>query len=277
MVAIWGTNFVIIRLGLQSLPPLLFASLRFCLALAPAVFFLKRPAVSWSNLALYGLFGGAGQFGLLFLAMKGHISPGLASLVIQMQVFFTIGISIPFGNERPRLFQMAALALGAAGIGIIAAHTDLTTTPLGLALVLAAALCWAVANILVKRSGASNILAYVVWASLFAAPPLFLLSLATEGWSAIAGGLAEAGWTTWVAVAWQAVGNTLFGFAAWGWLLTRYPAASVTPLALLVPIFGMGASTLLLSEALPFWKVAAAALVLSGLALNVAYPRLRTR
>src|SRR5690606_25945372 len=93
VVAVWGTNFVVIKVALGELPPLTFALLRFTLALLPAVFFLKRPAVPWSNLATYGVLIGVGQFGLLYIAMNGQISPGLASLVVQTQVFFTIGLS----------------------------------------------------------------------------------------------------------------------------------------------------------------------------------------
>jgi O-acetylserine/cysteine efflux transporter len=78
-------------------------------------------------------------------------------------------------------------------------------------------------------------------------------------------------------VAWQSWGNTLFGYAAWGWLLARHPAATITPMALLVPVFGMSASALLLAEPLPAWKLIAAALVMAGLAVNLLWPRLRTR
>ncbi len=85
----------------------------------------------------------------------------------------------------------------------------------------------------------------------------------------------QADLATWVAVAWQGWGNTLFGYAAWGWLLARHPAATIAPMALLVPVFGMGASALWLAEALPLWKLAAAALVMAGMALNLIWPRLR--
>ena len=275
VVAVWGTNFVVIRIGLDTMPPLLFASLRFFFVLLPWVFFCARPAVSWRGMAAYGLLGGAGQFGLLFLAIQGHIAPGLASLVIQMQVFFTIALAVPLAHERLRPFQIFALLVATAGIVVIAAHADLATTKLGLVLVLLAALCWAGANLLVRSSGAQDMLAYVVWASLFAVPPLLALSLVMEGPSAILHGLTRAGWAAWAAVLWQAVGNTLFGFAVWGTLLSRYPAASVTPLALLVPVFGMGAAALWLAEPLPPWKLLAAGLVLGGLATNMFYPRWR--
>ncbi|KQT48779.1 hypothetical protein ASG43_07965 [Aureimonas sp. Leaf454] len=273
VVAIWGTNFVVIRVALDHLPPLLFASLRFCLVIVPAIFFVPRPAVPWSNMAAYGLLIGAGQFGLLFVAMQGSISPGLASLVIQMQVFFTIGLSIWLTGERVRLFQWAALVLAVSGIVVIAIHTDATTTPLGIGLVLVAAASWAGGNMASKRSGVRSLLPYIVWSSLFSAPPLFAMSLILEGPEAIASGILRADGATWAAVLWQTVGNTMFGYAAWGWLLSRHPAATVTPMALLVPVFGMAASAVLLGEALPPWKIAAASLVLSGLAFGILYPR----
>ena len=275
VVTVWGTNFVVIKVALGQLPPFLFAALRFTLALVPALFFLPRPAVKWQNLALYGVLIGVGQFGLLYLAMNGHISPGIASLVIQIQVFFTIGLSMRLAGDRVHGFQWLALLLATAGIGIIVLHTDGTTTLLGLALVLLAALSWAGGNIAAKRGSPANILAYVVWSSAFAVPPLFALSWAFEGWDAIRAGVLNADALTWAAVAWQSWGNTLFGYAAWGWLLARHPAATITPMALLVPVFGMGASALWLTEPLPAWKLGAAALVMAGLAVNLLWPRLR--
>jgi len=277
VVAVWGSNFVVIKLGLAHLPPLLFGTLRFIFALLPAVFFLRRPAVPWRELAAYGVLIGAGQFGLLYLAMRRDISPGLASLVIQTQVFFTIGLAMWFARERLQAYQVLALALSLVGIVVIAAHTDASTTPLGLVLVLLAALSWAGGNLVARRAGSVNMLAYVVWASLFSVPPLLVLSLLFEGPAAILDGLQQADLATWLAVLWQSVGNTLFGYAAWAWLLSRHAASTVSPMALLVPVFGMGASALWLREPLPAWKMLAAALVLTGLALNVFWPRLRQR
>jgi O-acetylserine/cysteine efflux transporter len=273
VVAVWGTNFVVIREALDDLPPLFLAALRFALVAVPAVALVRRPAIGWGSLAAYGLLIGAGQFGLLFLAMDGHISPGLASLVVQTQVFFTIGLSVWWMGEQVRKVQLAALGLAASGILLIAANTDGTTTPLGLALVLLAALSWTGGNLVAKASGARSLLPVVVWSSLFSVPPLLGLSLLLEGWPAIRTGLAAADLGTWGAVLWQATANSLFGYAAWGWLLARHPAASIVPAALLVPVFGLAASALWLGEPLPAWKLLAAALVISGLALGVLGPR----
>ena len=135
VVAVWGSNFVVIKLALAHLPPLLFAALRFALAFFPAVLLLPRPAASWRNLAAYGVLIGVGQFGVLYLAMKGNISPGLASLVIQTQVFFTIVLAMRVARERVQPYQWLALALGAGGIAVIGAHTGGDTTALGLLMV----------------------------------------------------------------------------------------------------------------------------------------------
>jgi O-acetylserine/cysteine efflux transporter len=197
--------------------------------------------------------------------------------VVQTQVFFTIGLSMRLSGERVKPFQWVALALASAGIATIGFHTDGSTSALGLGLVLLAALSWAGGNMAAKQGAPSNMLGYVVWTSAFAVPPLFALSLALEGWDAISAGLRNADALTWGAVAWQAWGNTLFGYAAWGWLLARYPAATITPMALLVPVFGMGASALLLAEPLPAWKLMAAALVLGGLAINLLWPQWKAR
>ncbi|MBL0944525.1 MAG: EamA family transporter [Hydrogenophaga sp.] len=277
VVAVWGTNFVVIRWGLDGLPPFLFATLRFAFSALPWLLFVPRPAAPWRSVAAFGVLLGAGQFGLLFLGINGHIAPGLASLVVQMQVFFTIGLSLWLMRERVRGFQLAGLALALLGLGVIVANLDATVTLLGLGLILGAAFFWACANLVIKSLGPVNMLHFMVWSSVFAVPPLLLLSLLTEGPATIAQSLRAADGVVWASVAWQAVGNTLFGYGAWNWLLARHPAATVTPMALLVPVFGMSASALSLGEAMPAWKLGACALVLGGLAVIVFWPRLQPR
>ena len=275
VVAIWGSNFVVIKLALGELPPLLFATLRFCFAVLPALLFLPRPAVPWRNLASYGVLIGVGQFGLLYLAMRTQISPGLASLVIQTQVFFTVLLAMRLTHERLRSHQWTGLLTAAAGLAVIAWHTDASTTVLGLLMVLCAALSWAVANMVGKQAGRINMLSYMVWTSVFAVPPLLLLSLVFDGPERIAHSLQAMSAQAWVAVLWQSWGNTLFGYGIWGWLLARHAAATIVPMALLVPVFGMSSAAWWLGETMPAWKLIAAALVLCGLAINLLWPTAR--
>ena len=279
IVAIWGTNFVVMKNCLAVFPPFMFAALRYSFALLPMAFFIPRPKVSLWNLALYGVLIGVGQFGIVYYAVNSQISPGLASLVIQTQVFFTIGFAMLLNKERLRLYQVFALLLALIGLLIIALHTDATTTLLGLALMVFAGFSWGAANTVGRYAGISrpaDLFAYVVWASAFAVPPLLLISAVFEGGvTHLSQVLVQAPLGAWLGVLWQSWGNTLFGYAAWAWLLSKHPAAVVAPMPLLVPIFGMGASAIYLGEDLPIWKLFAAGLVMVGLLINVSWPRLK--
>ena len=269
VVFIWGTNFVFIRVGLNELPPFTFAALRFFIVVFPLLFFFPRPKVAWSLLAAYGMLIGFGQFGLLFWAMQENISPGLASLIIQIQVFFTILLSAALMGERVKAKQMAALFLCLVGLIVIIVFTDGETTALGILVILIAALSWALGNMVVKQAGNVDALGFIVWSALFSIPPLVLMAWFYEGSNIIVDSISHLSWQGWGVVLWQSVGNTLIGYGLWNMLLVRYRAALVTPWALLVPVFGMSASSVMLGELMPWWKLLAIGLIFAGLSLNM--------
>lgn len=274
VVVVWGTNFVVIHHGLDAFPPLLFATLRFAFSLLPWVLLVKRPAVSWGVLAGNGLFLGFGMFGLLFIAMRADITPGVASIMAQTQAFFTIALAMLFLRERLRRYQGVGLALCVAGLAVLFANVDGTVTTRGLLLTLVGGLCWAVANLIAKRAGRVDMLGFMVWSSLFAIPPLLACSLWLEGADAVLLALMDASWPAWTAAVWQGVANTLFGYGAWNWLLARHPTALVAPFSLLVPVVAMLSSVVALHEALPPWKLQAMVLLMAGLAVIALWPRL---
>lgn len=266
---IWGTNFVVIRYGLDELPPFLFAAIRFLLVAFPLIFFVAKPKASWLLIAAYGLLIGFGQFGLVYLAMQNDITPGLASLVLQMQVFFSIVLAWVFFKESASLIQWLALVVSFSGIALIASNVDGHTTTRGLILILIAATSWALGNMVVKKAGKVDIIAFLVYSSLFSVPVLAAMSFYFEGWTLIKTSLQSASMTSVWVVLWQTVGNTLIGYGIWNFLLNRYSTAIVTPWSLLVPVFGMLASFLLLDEPMQLWKLIAAGLILLGLAMNI--------
>lgn len=274
MVTIWGFNFVVIRWGLNDIPPLLLTLLRFVLAAFPALLFVRPPRAPWLLVAGYGLFAFALQFVCLFSGMAAGMPAGLSSLVIQVQAFFTIGLVALLMHERPRPPQLAGAGVAAAGLVLVALHLPSGTT-LGFALVVAAALSWATANILVKRMPGDAPLAVVVWGSAAAIIPLALATLVTEGPERIAHVVARLGAAQWLGIAFQAWPTTLVAFGIWAWLLRRHPAAIIAPFTLLVPIVGMTSAVWLLDEPVTWWKLAGGALVLGGLALNLAAARRR--
>lgn len=266
---IWGTNFVFIDIGLAQLPPFVFASLRFALVALPLVFFLPRPKVPWRYLVAYGVLIGFGQFGLLFWVMQSHMSPGLASLVIQVQAVFTIVLALLFFKEKVNLAQVVALVVSFAGILLIAMQGHVDASLIGLAVILVAAISWALGNLVVKQCGKVEIIAFLAWSSLFAVPPLALMSYYYEGPALIISSVSMATWQAWAIVLWQTLGNTLIGYGLWNFLLQRHSAALVAPWALLVPVFGMAASSVFLGESMPWWKFIAAVLIIAGLLINL--------
>lgn len=268
VVTIWGVNFVVIRIGLDDMPPVLFTALRFVFAALPMVFFVKRPAVAPGLLVGYAAFQFAFQFALLFSGMSLGFPPGLASLVVQLQAFFTIGLALLLIGERPRLNQLLGAVVAFGGIGLVAVHLYGEASLAGFLLVIGAACSWAAGNIFTKKIGKVDVLALVVWGSLLAAPPLLAFSLIVEGPQRVGDALLGMGWSAFGAILFQAWPTTILGFGIWALLIRRYPAATVAPFTLLVPVAGMLSAALFLGEALQWWKLAAAALVLAGLALN---------
>ena len=275
VAAIWGTNFVAIDILLRDVPPIFATALRFFFAAIPAIFFIRPPKTSVRNVILYGAFMFAGHFGFLFIAMRVGLSAGLASLILQVHVFITIALAVIFLRERPNIFQITGAALAFTGIAFVATQRGGDITTAGLAFVLLAALSWGTANLLSKQIGSVNMLALIVWGSFATLPPLLALSLILEGPAQAIAALTNIKWITVAALAYIVYISTWVGFTIWGTLLSRYPTATVTPFALLVPVFGMFSSTLILGEPLQPWKFVAAALVLSGLAINVFGPRLQ--
>jgi len=268
VVSIWGGNFVVIKLGLDELPPLLLCALRFLFAALPAVFFVKRPDVPLRSMLAYGLVMFGLQFAFLFGGMALGISAGLASLALQLQSFLTIALAAWLLGDRPSGFQVGGALLALSGIGVVAANLGGDVSAQGLAAVILAALAWACGNLMSKRLGKVNMFALVVWASLVVPLPMFGLSLLLEGPARIAGSVAGMGWSAVASIAYLVYPTTLLGFAVWNRLLNLYPVASVAPLTLLVPVFGMASSVMVLQEDLQIWKVAAFVLVILDLCVN---------
>ncbi|MFT6436855.1 MAG: O-acetylserine/cysteine efflux transporter [Candidatus Azotimanducaceae bacterium] len=267
---IWGTNFVLIRYALDEIEPFTLAALRFLFVAFPLIFFLPKPKVQWRYIIAYGLLIGVGQFGLLFWAMQSDITPGLASLLIQLQVFFTILFTVISLKESVSLRQTSAMAISFVGLILVILNTNDMTTIVGVAIVLVAAMSWASGNLIIKHIGKVDSIAFLAWSSLFSIPPLVLTAFYLEGVNEVFVSMAQASWYAWATVLWQSIGNMLIGYGIWNILLHRYSAASVAPWALLVPVFGMSTSWLLLDEPMPWWKLLAMLLIVAGLALNIA-------
>ncbi len=276
VVLIWGLNFVAIKWGVDEISPFLLTALRYLGCALPAVFFIRKPDVGWPILIAYGFTVGVLQFSFLFTAMRLGMPAGLASLVMQMQVFFTMALAVILLGDRPTPLQLVGAAIALAGLSTIGAEHVGGAVLVPLLLTLVAAFFWAISNIVTKRAGKIDMLAFVVWGSLVPPLPMLALSLLVDGPQALMslpGISAQAIFS----VLFIAYGSTLVGYGAWAVLLGRHPASLIAPFSLLVPVVGFAAAFVFLGEQVSGLEIAGSLLIFAGLVLNVFGPRLLTQ
>jgi O-acetylserine/cysteine efflux transporter len=273
VAALWGTNFVAIKIGLGAFPPFLLSALRFLAVVVPMIFFVGWPCVGWRWILGIGFVFGIVKFGLLFLGMDLGMPAGLSSLVLQAQAPFTVLFAVLLLGERLRPAQLAGMALAAGGLVLIGVERAQSTSLIGLILVVAAACAWGYANILMKQAKAPNMLNLVIWIAVIPPLPMALASLAVEGPDRVWATLSGLTWSGILSVLYIAWASTIIGFSLWVYLLKHYSASLVAPFSLMVPIFGIAASAFFLGEALSGLEIAAGILTLIGLLLVVWAPK----
>ncbi|WP_240701584.1 EamA family transporter [Pseudoalteromonas sp. CO342X] len=273
VVIIWGLNFSVIKFGLAELPPILFSGLRFLVVAIPAVFFIPFPKTSVWNVFGVGLFLGVLKFSLLFIAMESNASAGIASLLLQAQVIFTVLLSVLLLKETMDRFQVVGISIATFGFSLFFINSSGSTTILGAVLILLAALFWSFSNLIMKRLQDVNLLHFIVWVSLVPPLPLFTLSYFIETDAPLTL-LLNTTTQSWLSIAYVGYISTLIAFAVWGWLLKNYKAAAVTPFALLIPIVGIVGSALLLNEQLMLMEAVGGGFILCGLTISVTGARI---
>lgn len=276
LAAVWGVNFVVIKVGLDHFPPLLFSALRFLVSAVPTILFLRHPGVGWRWVAAVAFALGILQFSLLFIGMSAGMPPGLSSLVLQTQAVFTALFAVALIGERLGWRQVLGLVVALGGVGLIAFDLGAASPVGAFLLVLGAAAGWGLSNVATRVASPPNMLAFMVWVSALATPPLFALSALVEG---PARGLAALRTVTWPAVgAVVFVGllATVAGFGVWGYLIRTYSASTVAPVSLLVPVFGTAAAAVFLGERITAVQLGAGVLIIAGVLAGLTAPRARS-
>jgi O-acetylserine/cysteine efflux transporter len=273
VAAIWGLNFVVIAVGLDDFPPLLLSSLRYALASLPLLILRGSPGVPWRWVIAVGVAIGIVKFSLLFIGMDVGMPAGLASLVLQAQALFTVVFAAAVLGERLVSSQVVGLAVAFGGLALVATGLHGEATPTGFALVIAAAAAWGIGNLAIKRAAPPDPLRFMSWMCVVPPLPLLCLSLAFEGPGEIGRALSAVDLGGIGAVLYIAFAATTVGWALWARLMGLYPASTVAPFALLVPIFGIGFAALLLGEPVGAREVVATVLVLGGVLLTLKAPR----
>ncbi|MFI8634131.1 EamA family transporter [Microbacterium sp. NPDC077663] len=269
VASLWGLNFVVIDWGMSGIPPLLFVAIRFAVVALAAVV-VPRPATGWRVVVGVGLFMSLGQFALLYSALALGLSPGLAALLLQAQAVFTIVLAAAALRERPSVPQAVGVTLGVVGLAIVAVFRGGDAPVVAVCFALAAALSWAVGNVISRRAGVvtgvgrGGTLSLTVWSSLVVPVPAVALSLVVDGPAAITAGLAAIGPAAVVSTVYTAGLCTLFGYAVFNGLLGRNPSAAVVPWILLAPVVAMASAAVLLGETPSVGEVVGGAVLVAG-------------
>ncbi len=273
VVILWGLNYLIIKLGVSNVQPLVLLTIRFIVVTVPAIFFIPKPPISWRWLIPLGLTLYFGQFIFLFMGIKYGMPAGLSSLVHQAQVFFTLGIAALALKEPWKWNQVIGLIVASAGIVVVGLKQGANMTAIGFWFTLLAAASWGTGNVILRHATKDmpsfSMLSLVVWSSTVTILPLAMLSLFIEGSKAWKAAFISVSWTTVAAIIYLAYFATFIGYGLWGKLLSKYPAARVSPFSLLLPVVAITSSALLLKERFTFWQLVGASLVIVGLAINI--------
>jgi O-acetylserine/cysteine efflux transporter len=266
---IWGSTFVFIQFGLLEFSAPQLTVLRFAVAALPALF-LPRPKIGWGLLLGTGLTLFTGQFLLLFFAYRAGLPPGLASIAVQMHVFFTVALAALLLGERPNPMQSIGMAIAFIGLLLIGLTVGGDLPLLALLLVLAGTLSWATGNLLLKRIGPTPVMPLMAWLSLVPPLPALALSLLLGDQPPLWDALVQASPLGLFSALYVGLVATTIGYGLWSYLLARHPTAMVAPFALLSPITGVVASALVFGERFPPLRYAGMALILLGLAVVLA-------
>ncbi|NVK75934.1 MAG: EamA family transporter [Oceanospirillaceae bacterium] len=265
LMALWGLNFSVIKLGVNSVHPLVLTALRFSLAVFPLIFFIKKPDVPWRYLIAYGLSFGVGVWGLTTLSIGAGVSAGMASLLLDMSVVSSLLVGWLCLNETITRNKLLGAGLALLGLALIMYADGGSVTGKGLVLVLMASVCWSVNGLIVKRANTKAIFAFNIWGMLFAPLPLLFLAVISEGTQVISELPSQFTQWTLFSVLFQAYPTTLLGYWFWNKMIMKYSVSTVAPMTLLVPVFGILGGYWFYDEPLVMSQIIAAGLILLGL------------
>lgn len=269
---IWGGNFVVTKLalsgwaGFEGAPPVFFAALRFVvvtLALAPLLYPLPK---GFAGIVGVGLLMGAVHFALMFVGLK-HTSASAAAVAVQLMPPFVVILSVFVLGERVGWRRGIGVACAFLGVAWIAFDPDEFSLSMGVVLVGGAALAGALGSIFMKRVQPISPLRMQAWTGLISAPPLLAISFALETGQGEA--LITGSWGFWAAVMYVAAGAAIFGHGGYFYLVRRYEASLVAPLFLLVPVWGVLAGVVVLSDPVGWALIGGAGLAIVGVLIVV--------
>lgn len=282
LCVIWGSTWLFIKLGLEDLPPLTFAGIRFviaCLILFTIIWLrhIRLPAarVDWILLAVTGVLSFSLNYGLLFWGEQ-YISSGLAALLqATIPAFGLVIAHFYLPGERITGAKIVGVVLGIVGVGIV------FSSQLSLAGGRAFAGCVALvlssffvaySNVLVKARGRNLDPAILAAGQMFfGLLPLLLIGIPLEGspltfhWTGIA----------LISLLYLSIVGSVVAFLLYYWLMQNMEVTKSMLIALVTPVVAVILGMIVLHEQLNWRTVAGGAMIMGGIGLIVAQKALQ--
>lgn len=272
VTCLWGFNYSVIKAGVDNIDPFILTGLRFTFAAFPAIFFVRKPDVPWSYMALYGITFGVGLWGMMSMSIHSGLSAGTASLILEFSVFISVMMGVIFLKERITASLKIGLALTLLGLVFIANISDGTMTLIGFTFAIIGAVSMSAISLMVKKMDIKDMFAFVAWSCLFAPLPLFAMAYLINGVSLYSELTNTLNPTALASVLFQAYPTTLLGYWIWNKMLAKYPLSIMSPFKLLVPIFALVGSVIFYDEQLEVNKVIAFSLIIAGVIIPLIAP-----
>jgi O-acetylserine/cysteine efflux transporter len=265
VAALWGGNFVAIKLGTRDFPPIFMLAVRFALVAALMLPFVKPPPRHCLApvLAVSVTLGGL-HFGMMFLGVE-RIEASTAAIAGQLGVPFSTLLAVLLFKERLGWRRISGIALAFVGVVVLAGAPAVANDPLGLVLIIGASFAWAVANSIIKRFGPFDPYMLTAWMALLAVPQLLVVSLLSEAgqWES----LVRADALAWLALVYTVVGSSIVAYGLWYSLINRNSVSQVVPFTLLAPVFAVLAAMTVLGEPLTLPLIAGGVITIAGVGM----------
>jgi drug/metabolite transporter (DMT)-like permease len=273
---IWGSTWLFIKLGLDDLPPFIFAGIRFVIAATILFVIIKlrrlslpRARADWVLLAITGVLSFSFNYGLVFWGEQ-YISSGLAALLQAMIPAFGLVIAhFYLPGERMTTVKIIGIVLGVAGVGVVFSNqlTVAGTRALaGCAALVFGSACAAYANVLVKARGGKLDPAILAGGQMvFGLVPLLLVGFLTEAnplqlhWSRMAV----------IALFYLAIVGSVVAFLSYYWLVQHMDVTKTMLIALVTPVIAVALGVIVLHEELNWRTFAGGAMIIAGIGLVV--------
>lgn len=265
VAVIWGIGFVLTRIAIDEMSSILFTTLRFAITALPCIF-LPRPKLSWRLVVAISWMLVA-QFLTQTYAIAHGVPAGLTAVIVQSQALFTVALAALFLRELPTRAQLLGIAIATCGLLLICFTVGYDFSVWAFAVLMAAPVCFAVSNLLLRRAQDVSMLNLFAWIGLFAMVPLLPLLLTIDGAGVTWQSLTHLSFKVVASVLVLGFLGTTLGYWIWGRLLGNYSAAQVVPFALLVPFFGAGASSIVFGERFGPLRLTGMIVVVLGIAV----------